>query len=173
MIDILGLLNSIGLAPQAFVPLIIVALAGYIILSKKLNKIVNPIRDAIIEIQTILSDMGKNLRYSLTEKATSPLSPTDYGLQMYSESGLKKFVQENTAKLLKLLTQRLESLKQPTAYDVQEKCIDVFTKDLINDPLIGHVKTYAFNKGLDVVVILRIGALLFRDEYLTKYSNLK
>ena len=178
--SLISVLQSIGLTPQFVTPLIIVALVGYIILKRELAHVVKPfinslnsINKAIVEIQSHLTTMGRSIMYPLTEKTESPLSPTDYGLQIYAESGLKKIVQENTEMLLKMLEKKLTSLKIITSYDVQEKSIELFVVDLANNPLISNVKEYAFSNGLRTEIILRVGALILRDDYFKKFPHVK
>ena len=161
---ILGLLQYLGLTPDSLVPLAFLVLTLYIIFHKKLHKHLNPIKHAIIEIQSLMVNAGISVS-RLTEKGQSPLNPTDYGLTLINDSGLGRILKENQAKLLEELHKLLEKNKPITPYDVQEKARD-FLIQKKDEKIMIEVKTYAFENALSVETVLRTGGLLLRDEYL-------
>lgn len=168
---IINIFNYLGLTADRLVPLAFLALVLYIIFHKKLHSNLNPIKHAIVEIQSIMSNSGANISQSLTEKGESPLAPTEYGLTLINESGLNKILKENMTKFLDELYQLLKQNKIISPYDIQEKARQL----LINkkdDKIMIDVKNYAFKNALNVEIILKTGGLILRDEYFKKYNIL-
>ncbi|MDD5569304.1 MAG: hypothetical protein PHG23_02745 [Candidatus Pacebacteria bacterium] len=141
----------------------------YIEQKSNINKTISPIRFAIVEIQTLFRESGKSIQYSLTETPGSPLKPTEFGLKLIRESGIDKIIEENRSSLFEKLDKKL--LKNTTAYDVQEKSREILLS-LKNDPIINSVKDYSFNNAIEIDVILRLGGLVLRDEYLKEHPKL-
>ena len=77
--EIWEILKLIGMTPASIIPLALVVLVLYIIFSKKLHNHLDPIKNAIVEIQTKFTDLGHSIKYTLTERRGSPISPTEYG----------------------------------------------------------------------------------------------
>jgi len=179
--DIFGFIASLGFKKEFVVPLGTFFMIAYLVWELRLGKILNnlkdksisPITKAIIEIQTIFGTMDKKIQYFLTEKSESPLSPSEYGLQLFTESGLKEILENKQTILFGKLKTKLSHLKVVTSYDVQEQSIDLFTKDLLHDPLLAEVKTYVFHKGIDIIAILRVASFILRDKYLKEHSEIK
>ena len=144
---IIGLLRFLGLTPETLVPLFILALFLYIIFHKKLHGHLNPIKHAIVEIQSIMSNARATISHSLTERGQSPLTPTDYGLTLINESGLANILNENKDKFLEELRKILEKSKQVTPYDIQEKARD-FLIQKKDEIIMVEVKNYAFKNAL-------------------------
>ncbi|KKN76082.1 hypothetical protein LCGC14_0374720 [marine sediment metagenome] len=169
--SVIGFLESIGIVPSAIVPLIILTLIVLLCFSKKLGKCLTPIKQAIVEIQGILANSGKKIQYLLTETTASPLKPNDYGIQLFQESGLKEIFRDKKDIFLKELEKELGKKTLYTSYDVQEEALKLMTsyedKEIMNP-----VKAYAYRQGVDVEMILRIGGLFLRDEFL-KEEELK
>lgn len=178
--DFFGLLNYLGITPSTAIPLIIFGLIAYIIFSKKITKHINPlnknldsIKLAVVEIQTIFSTSGKLIKYSLTETSNSPLQPTEFGLELLKKSGMEGYVKTNRESLIKKVKEKLkERLKKDyTAYDVQEQSIKLMI-ELKDTNLLNTIKEFAFKNGIDIEIILRLGGLMLRDEFL-KETQLK
>ena len=153
---IMDILKFLGLTPDRLVPLAFLTLALYIVFNKKLYKHLNPIKLAIVEIQTKFGDFGHSIKYSLTETRESPIKPSDYGLQLAEESKLKEIIIQNKEKFLKELDYKLKENLPITAYDVQEKSRQLML-DYKDNNLMNPVKLYAFKQGIEVEVILRVG----------------
>ncbi|MBI5797282.1 hypothetical protein HZA98_00070 [Candidatus Woesearchaeota archaeon] len=167
--NILSIFNYLGLTPDKLVPLILLALVLYIIFHKKLHSHLSPIKHAIVEIQSIMSNSGSKISQSLTEKGQSPLAPTKYGMTLINDSGLGKILKENLTPLLEELHQILKKENLTNPYDVQEKAREL----LINkkdDKIMADVKSYSFKHALSVETILKTGGLLLRDEYFKKHK---
>lgn len=58
-----------------------------------------------------------------------------------------------------------------TKYDVQEKARSLMD-ELTGYPAFQPIKTYAFQNGVDFPQILRAGALLLRDYYLSQHPEI-
>lgn len=106
--DIFNLLNSIGFTKESTIPLVFIGLMGYILFSKKINKLFTPIRHAIVEIQGLIGSTGTQIKYSLTETSASPLKPTEYGSTLVKESGLGEALKAHRIKLLEDLDHSLK-----------------------------------------------------------------
>lgn len=98
------------------------------------------------------------------EGAGSPVNPTELGWKYLRESGLADIVdKEKREELLNFLKKSLA--KNYTDYDVQEMArrVVVSIEDI---SVIKPIKDYAFQNGLDADMILRLGGLLLRDNFL-------
>lgn len=169
---ILGVLNYLGLTPDRLVPLIFLILILYVVFHKKLYKHLTPIKNAIVEIQTIFRQNEVSVVHSLTETSGSPLKPTGYGLTLINESGLKKIIEDNLSIFIDELHTILKNMKSISPYDVQEKARE-FIVGKKDDKIMNKIKNYAFENALSVETILRTGGLILRDEYLKKYKPSK
>lgn len=171
-LGILGVLNYLGLTPDKLVPLAFLTLALYIIFHKKLHGHLTPIKHAIVEIQSIMSNAGANIFHSLTERGQSPLNPTEYGMSLINNSGLGNILKDNMDKFLEELHQILIHNMPINSYDVQEKARE-FLVNKQSDKIMTNVKNYAFENALSVETILKTGGLLLRDEYLKRHKLAK
>ena len=139
---------------------------------KFLEKSLSPIKFAVIEIQTLFREMGKTIQYSLTETHGSPLKPTEFGWKLIKDSGMDKIIGDNKKLFLDKLNEKLAGVKIITGYDVQEKSREIMI-GFKNDPLMKSVKDYVFNNAIEIEVILRLGGILLRDEYLKNHPEIK
>lgn len=169
--DIIATLNYFGLTPDKIIPVILIGLFIWFFFSKSLTKFLKPINkslrqitNAIIEIQTIFKQRWDiELDHKLLEAGGSPLRPTEYGAQLIRESGLEKILNEQKELLFSKLKEELP--ENYTEYDVQEMSRQVLLK-MKTDPIINPVKTYAYQNAIDVDMILRVGGLWLRDDFL-------
>lgn len=161
-----GALTSIGFKTELIFPLAIFILLGYLCFWRKIDKALEPIKFAIIEIQRLFKTGGVELDHKLTETRSSPLKPTNFGLKLLKESGLDKLISDKKDQYLKELKTKLG--KTYSAYDVQEEAIKLIKEKEDNKSII-PIKDYAFKNGFNVEIILRLGGLILRDEYLKKY----
>lgn len=137
-------------------------------ISKSIKDEINPFRNmanSITEIQTILRNKfeGINIFHTLVEKGNSPLNPTEYGASLIKDSGLEKVLNDNKELLCTKLKASLP--KNPTEYDVQEKSRELLIS-LQNDIIMNPVKEWVYNNPIDIKIILRVGGLWLRDDYL-------
>lgn len=109
---------------------------------------------------------GMESRIAGAEGNKSPLNPTQLGWKWLNESGLAKIIDEEKKTWL---LQNLRNSLPPdyTDYDVQEVARRVVVS-LKDDSLIKDVKQYAFEHGIDIEILLRLGGLLLRDNFLER-----
>lgn len=105
-------------------------------------------------------------RLAGVEGSKSPLNPTQLGWKWLNESGLAKIIDEEKKTWL---LQNLRNSLPPnyTDYDVQEVARRVMVS-LKDDSLMKEVKQYAFEHGIDIEMLLRLGGLLLRDNFLER-----
>jgi hypothetical protein len=100
-------------------------------------------------------------------QSSSPLSLTKLGLQMVEESGFKDIFHDEKNNLAALLAR-----KSPlTKYDTQEMARELMD-NLREYPAFTPIKSYAYNTGKDFGQILRAGAILLRDYYLSIHPEI-
>ena len=135
--------------------------------SHKFSKLENSIEWIKRELGNLWDAVkGREARRAGAEATGSPINPTELGWKYIRESGLDKIV--DTEKKEELLEKLKNSLgKDYAEYDVQEKArkLVVSMKD---DPMFKPVKEYAFSNGIDVDIILLLGGLLLRDNFLNQ-----
>jgi uncharacterized protein YihD (DUF1040 family) len=100
-------------------------------------------------------------------QSNSPLSLTDLGKTLVSESGFENIF--NSVK--DDLCLKLQDKNPKTKYDAQEMARSLMD-DLTDYEAFQPIKKYAFEKGTDFTQILRAGAILLRDYYLQKHSEI-
>ena len=100
-------------------------------------------------------------------KAKSVLGLTTYGQELVDQSGLTEIFPDVRDDLIIKLAE-----KKPLAkYDVQEMARGLMD-ELTEYKAFESIKTYAFQNGKDYGQILRAGAILLRDYYLTKHPEI-
>lgn len=100
-------------------------------------------------------------------KSSSPLSLTELGVKLVENSGFVAIFDKEKSNLAKMLNE-----KNPTTkYDVQEKARELMDS-LQNYPAFEPLKSYAYNNGQDFGQILRAGAILLRDYYLSIHPEI-
>lgn len=114
---------------------------------------------------------GLESRVRKVEGSGSPLDPTEKGWKYLRESGLNKIIDEERREdLLKALKDSLSD--DYTNYDVQEKS-RIVVLNLRDDPEIARkMEEYSFENGIDVDLLLRLGGLLLRDNFLNREHNI-
>jgi hypothetical protein len=166
MPDIISTLTYLGITHDRALPFLVLIIAMVAISYKATNPIkksVRGIKNAIIEIQTIMAQSGATLRHHLLETPGSPVAPTEYGRNLIVESGLEKILNDRTD-FLKAELQKKLPISQ-TDYDVQESARALLLELKANE-IMNPVKKYAFDNGIDVDLILRVGGLWLRDDFL-------
>lgn len=98
-------------------------------------------------------------------KSQSPLSLSDVGEKYLQESGLKKYIDDNSPTLLNTC----QTKKNTNAYEVQEYIFRLFDGLEFPPEIDKKLKTYAFEAGLSMEVLRRIGAIYFRDICLQQF----
>jgi hypothetical protein len=98
--------------------------------------------------------------------ASSPVRLTPRGEAILTQSKMKEIV-DNEDNKKKILDKILIGKKPTTAYDAQERTKNVI-KTMANDSMFIPVKNYAFEKGVELDIILDIVSIYFRDFVLEK-----
>lgn len=132
-----------------------------------LNKTIPKLTQAVVELQSIISNKIKGvvINQSLLETSGSPLAPTEYGAELIKKSGLEKILDDYKEDLCIKLKANLP--KDHTEYDVQEIARNLLVS-LKDDPMMKPIKEYLYNNPMDIELILRIGGLWLRDDFLKK-----
>lgn len=99
--------------------------------------------------------------------AHSPVSLTQKGSSMLSESGMKDFV-DSSIETLSSLCKPCET-KNP--YQIQQYVFDLFDSYKFPDKEFDLFQRFAFEKGLSIEIIRRVGAIYFRDIYLDRLGH--
>jgi len=162
---ILETLQYFGIGPDKVVPALLLIIGLSIAFKAKLdpiNKTLRQVCAAIIELQTIARGEKKQIA-QFVEAPGSPTGPTAYGAMLIRESGLENILNDRQ----RLLFSRLRALlpNDPKEYDVQEAArqVLIFLKD---DSIMDPIKDYAYKNGMDANMILSVGGLWLRDDYL-------
>lgn len=130
LMDIVGLLNYLGITKEAVVPQIFVLVVFYFwLIRPKANKFqddASTIKGAVIELQTFLSNKHKmsfNQLINMVGQSNSPIVLRDSFKPLINKSNLDKQVKKKTPKLLKWLR-----LKMPeNGLDAQDQILNLTT----------------------------------------------
>jgi hypothetical protein len=101
-------------------------------------------------------------------KEGSPLELTDLGKELVRESGFVSIFEQVKTDLVS----RLLAKNPRTQYDVQEMARELMDS-LTDYAAFAPIKTYAFSNGKDLSQILRAGAIMLRDYYLSLHPEIK
>lgn len=96
----------------------------------------------------------------------SPISLTEYGLQVANELNADAIIARNWERIMADLEQ---NVKDKNAYDIQQYCIETTTVDLskfIDAEAINTVKFKAYNEGRPIAFYAPIFGIKIRDRYL-------
>jgi len=122
-------------------------------LSKDVNK----------KIDEISKDVNE-LRVSAENKKTplfasqSPVRLTPNGEKVLNESGLKAYIDTHSD-----LINKCKDSKLSNAYEVQTFAFDLFDALDFDEEFDLRIKQYAYDHGISLDIIKRVGALYFRD----------
>lgn len=98
----------------------------------------------------------------------SPISLTEKGEKILSESGLKDFISSNE----EVLHARCKKDRDmDTPYDIQQAAFEFLDAYEFDKSIDDQLKTYAFNQGITMDSVRRIGAIYFRDLCLAKSGH--
>lgn len=137
----------------------------------KLGNIENSLKWLKEGFEKVESRLGSlEVKKSGMENPGSPVDPTKKGWKYLKESGLDKIIDEEKREdLLKILKDSLP--ENYTKYDVQEKA-RIVVLNLRDDTEVGKkMEEYAFDNGISVDILLRLGGLLLRDNFLERKHN--
>lgn len=131
----------------------------------RLNTLVSDITTDVRELKDDVKDVrerfaGLEGKTSGLYQANSPISLTKDGDKALQESGLKEYVDHNKQVLIDACDSGAD---MRTPYDVQECVFEFFDSHELPQEIEDQVKTYAYNQGLKLDVLLRVGAIYLRD----------
>ncbi len=125
---------------------------GHIALSIK-DKIEPDLKDVRERFAALEGSLGK------TFASTSPIKLLARGEQILSESGLKKYVDDNQKTLLEQFKSACVTKNQ---YDIQDQSFRFFD-ELDFGVFDDQIKKTAFDYGMNISTVRRIGGIYFRD----------
>lgn len=172
-------------AGDGFATVLIVAMIGVfgVVLAVSLTHNFNMLKDKFISINGRLDKLDIKMRkffkwgrsadkllrrveVSLADGpfgSSSPLHLSLKGEEILRDSGIGEIIKQFEESLLKAVKEADVS----TPYDVEESTLAVFEEFDFGEENIKKLKNYAFNSGKwDISVILRVGAIKFRDTVL-------
>ena len=131
----------------------------------KIETRVDSIKEDIVQLNAgmnllMSSKLGKIV------KTQSPLTLTDRGQTLLTESGGAQFVDDNFPELLA----KIEALNPRTTYDIQETSTRVIGKHR-DDPRLDPMKEYLFNDGSTIEEAMLVMGIYLRDKTLA-HKNL-
>lgn len=115
--------------------------------------------------ETLLSTIDKRLtnvegRFSGAFQSQSPISLTVRGNKLLEDSGLKKYIDDNKNDL-SLNCKVKKNLNN--AYDVQETSFNLLDSLVFDTNFDLKIKEYAFQQGIDIAVLKRVGGIYLRN----------
>jgi hypothetical protein len=143
---------------------------------------INFLKDGISDLKQSLSNLVNERQMARFAQTNSPIDLTDEGQVLLSESGIREFSDRN----LELIKNNVVAAKIKTKYDLQEYIFEYMNKvskiaeekfrdtniDLKHEDSI-QMKKYAYNNGIDLFVIFRVGAIYLRNKLLESDLELK
>jgi hypothetical protein len=140
-------------------------LAAFIYIGTKLHTLDKLEKDVENIIKPDLKDVRE--RFATLEGKSqnlfvqhSPISLTKKGEKILNESGLKIYIDDDKDLLSAACS---KDRKMDTPYDVQQSAFDFFDAYKFPKEQDNQFKTYAFNEGISMDAVRRIGAIYFRD----------
>lgn len=134
-------------------------------------------------LDSIENDLRENIRPDLKDvrerffalegrtsgffQTASPVKLMKAGEDVLVDSGLKAFIDENQSSLL-VSCKNGKEYSNP--YDVQKSVFAFFDEYMFSEGFFDKLKHYAYNKGIDMSVLRRIGAIYFRDICLSHHN---
>lgn len=96
----------------------------------------------------------------------SPVALTEIGKNVLEESGLKKWIDDNKTNLFGVC----DSKKETNPYEVQSHVFNYFDTVDFGTTFGDALKKVAFDKGVSMAILRRIGAIYFRDICLENFQ---
>lgn len=130
----------------------------------KSETILSTIDNRLTKSETLLDTIDKRLtnvegRSSGAFQSHSPISLTEKGNNLLDGSGLREYIDKNKESL----SLKCKSNKNLTnAYDVQEAAFDCLDNMFFDEEFESKIKEFAFQQGVDMSVMRRVGGIYFR-----------
>jgi len=119
------------------------------------------VKDTLKEIKN--DSDGKRIQAFGTQ---SPITLLDKGKTILLDSGLKAYIDRNQDELIR---QSCKGNKFDNPYDIQERAFDFF--DSYNfGAFEKNLKETAFNNGVSIELVRRVGGIYFRDILLAEFN---
>ena len=126
---------------------------------------IKDMKDAIDQrIDDLKTDVS-NTRVGAFE-SNSPISLTEKGKKILIDSGIGDYIDDNKDALLVLCDPK----KETNPYEVQEHVFAMFGDYEFGEDVEDKLKRYAYNAGVSMDIIRRVGAIYFRDICLTEFG---
>ena len=157
-------LNYFGITPDKLGPVfVVVIICGYFLYKnfksdiKCLDKDIKKLTEKVISIDNRVYYMEGRLEENYI-KSASPMTLTEKGAEVLIESKAKEIVKTHKQEILDKI---LADPKPTNAYDAQEKTKEII-RGMKDNSIFLSIKEYAFQKGINLYVILDIIAIYFR-----------
>lgn len=160
---VINILEYYGVTADKLGPIVLAGFGGWFLYKslktqiKDLDKDVKKLSEKVISIDNRVYYMEGRLEESYI-KSASPMTLTEKGTEVLIESKAKEIVK---ARKQKILDKILADPKPTNAYDAQEKTKEII-RGMKDDSMFLSIKEYAFQKGINLYVILDIVAIYFR-----------
>lgn len=141
-------------------------------LEKSLCEFKKDIKDELRIIREDLKSHDKDIAFLKGRKyadSDSPLKLNASGLKVLKESGVDKIIEDHKIELLQKIYER----KPTTFYDVQELSKNVLEEFKNNADVVLKLKDGAYKSGVDIDIVLYVGALYLRDFYIDEKFDKK
>jgi len=109
-------------------------------------------------LDTRLTNIEGNMSGLIQHK--SPISLTESGREALVKSGLIDFIDKNKNEFLSNCKTKY---KITNAYDVQTSAFEYFEKFNFDIDVENRLKKFAFEEGIDMNIVRRLGGIYFRD----------
>lgn len=138
----------------------------------KIETSITGIKDKVQDLKSNLDQRIEDLKTDLNNTrldvfgSSSPISLQPKGEELLVGSGMKHYIDTHGDELLK----RCESKKETNPYEVQEYVFAMFSDYEFDHDTDDQLKRYAFEKGVPMDIIRRVGAIYFRDICLSEFK---
>ncbi len=134
-------------------------------IDKEFKEIRTEIHKLQIDVTTLKSEKkGEKNIISHLLQSFSPVSLSPAGQEAAADLDAYNVVERNWGRI----TEALKDMKSLNPYDIQEYCFNETGSSperFLDDEAIDTIKTYAFNKGYNVVIYYQMFGLIIRDRY--------
>ena len=106
--------------------------------------------------------LGNDNKSTSAFMAHSPVSLTDKGISILNESGMKAFVDTSES----ILSKKCLACSSKNPYQIQQHIFDLFDSLKFPEKEFAEFQHFAFEKGISIEIIRRVGAIYYRDIFL-------
>ena len=127
----------------------------------KIETAIDWLKDAIKDIK-----VDNNNKIINAFKNASPVNLTERGKQLLTESGLKKYINDNIQNLM----EQCQTKEKTNSYETQEFIFNLFDDLILTADIDKKMKDYAYKQGISTDIVRRTGAIYFRDICLNNFN---